>query len=201
MWNMIYLNAFMYSPFFQFVIIFIIVFYLKKYANVEDWPKMRFATMSLIGFVGLFIHTYIINIIHIHLIHIPIMQNTLNPWVLLIGFSLFYYFKKMRLQNKTVNYLSSLSLLIYLIDENYVVRSAVKPLFWYIIYEGGELSINNLILWIGFFTVLSFIVCSVLASLYLYVYNHLISYYCLRIDGILTKIFDNSKIPFHENLK
>ncbi|MCQ3034720.1 MAG: acyltransferase [Bacilli bacterium] len=54
---------------------------------------------------------------------------------LLIAFSLLNLFNKMKFKNKFINYISSLSLLVYLIHENLLFRTYVRPYFWQLIYK------------------------------------------------------------------
>lgn len=59
----------------------------------------------------------------------------MSPFLLLTAVSLFNLFNEKKFINKTVNYLSNLSLLIYIIHENYLLRRYVRPEIWKYIYE------------------------------------------------------------------
>lgn len=188
-WNMMYPKAFLYFHLSQFIIIYFIVAYLKIYCKMDNYSKSLLTVILLIGGVGLLLHTYAVNYIHTYIFAIPIEQNSLNPWVLIISFSGFYLFKQFHFHSKAINYLSSLSLLIYLIDENYVIRHTIKPLFWYNQYNSGDMQIVNLIICVSFFTILSFIACSLLASIYMFLYKRVINKCCDFFDAVLVNAY------------
>ena len=130
LWNMIYPTAFLYFHLVQFILIYFITVYFKRFIGIERYSSNMASRWILIGFIGLFIHTIVINFVSINFFHISILQNSLNPWILIIGFSSFFLFSNLSFQSKVVNYISSLSLLVYLIDENYAIRTTIKPYFW-----------------------------------------------------------------------
>lgn len=87
-----------------------------------------------------------------------------NPFMIGIAISSFALFSKLKFQSKFVNYLSSLSLLVYIIHENKLFRSYAKPRVFRFIYE--KFTYNHIVLWCMLFVVITFIVASALAALY-----------------------------------
>ncbi len=122
--------------------------------------------------------------------HISILQNSLNPWILIIGFSSFFFFLHLKFQISIVNYLSSLSLLVYLIDENYVVRTTLKPYFWYSCQWGGiHSSCIKMMIQILFFTIFSFSICVILATLYKFADRFVVSKICRLFDRFFSSVY------------
>lgn len=58
-----------------------------------------------------------------------------NPFILLIGFSLFNMFNHLSFKNAMINYFSSLSLIIYLVHENIIVRKYVRPVLFKALFD------------------------------------------------------------------
>ncbi len=57
-------------------------------------------------------------------------NNIANPFYIIMAISLFNIFSSKKMYNKTINYLSSCSLLFYMIHENLLFRNYVRPLFF-----------------------------------------------------------------------
>ena len=87
-----------------------------------------------------------------------------NPFMIGIAISSFALFSKLNFQSKFVNYLSSLSLLVYIIHENKLFRTFAKPRVFQFIYE--KFTYNHLVLWCMLFVVITFVAASALAALY-----------------------------------
>lgn len=190
LWNMIFPSAFLYFQLVQFILIYFIVVYFKRFVKLERFTSNKALICSLIGFVGLFMHTVIINAVSVNIFHITIQQNSLSPWILIICFSSFFFFLHLKLRSNIVNFLSSLSLLVYLIDENYAVRSTLKPYFWYIYQWGGiHSSCINMIAQIVLFTFFSLTVCIVLATLYKFTDRFVISKICRLLDKFFVSVY------------
>lgn len=87
-----------------------------------------------------------------------------NPFMIGIAISSFALFSKLKFQSKFINYLSSLSLLVYIIHENKLFRSLAKPRIFEWIYN--KFSYNYLVLWCILLVAITFVVASSLAALY-----------------------------------
>ena len=58
-----------------------------------------------------------------------------NHFILIIAISLFYLFKRLRIKSVFINEISSLSLYIYLIHENVLIRQYTRLYIWHYLYE------------------------------------------------------------------
>ena len=61
--------------------------------------------------------------------------NNCNPFLLIAAFSLFNLVRNVHFKNKTINYISSMSMLIYVIHENDLLRTYYRPALWHAIYN------------------------------------------------------------------
>ena len=87
-----------------------------------------------------------------------------NPFFFLIAFSGLNLMRKTRFQNKAINYLSGLSMLIYVIHENILFRNYVRTLIWEWIYLNAGYDL--IILWIFAFVISLFLAALGVAVLY-----------------------------------
>lgn len=62
-------------------------------------------------------------------------NSNCNPFLILMAISMLNIAKIVRFDNKIVNYISSLSLLIYVIHENILLRTFYRPLMWNYVYN------------------------------------------------------------------
>ena len=75
-------------------------------------------------------------------LHISFLANKVTHWggnnspfLLMIAISLFNIFNKMSFRNTPINYISGLSLLVYLFHENLLFRRYVRPQIWICLYH------------------------------------------------------------------
>ena len=87
-----------------------------------------------------------------------------NPFMIGIAFSSFALFSKLNFKSRFVNYLSSLSLLVYMLHENVLFRGYAKPQVFDFIYE--RFSYDYIVGWCVLLVVITFILASALAALY-----------------------------------
>jgi hypothetical protein len=57
-----------------------------------------------------------------------------NPFLLAMVISSFNLMRRLDFKNKTINYISGLTLLIYIIHENIILRSYYRPWIWRYVY-------------------------------------------------------------------
>lgn len=92
------------------------------------------------------------------------LNTNANPFLIVISFALFQLFRKIKGQNRFVNYLSSLSLFIYLLHENTLVKTYLRPKVWQWIYV--NIGYQYLAVEIIVYTLLLFFVSAIVAALY-----------------------------------
>ena len=150
MWTVIYFN----------------LAYVKFYAN--DFFSRRSVNAGLIAFgfignCGLIILTNILGLKFSRLsdaLQIWIVQNNLFLIVSAIG--LLGIARTMSFENKVINYISKLSLFIYIIHENRVLRTLYRPLMLQYVY--AKYGYEHLLLWIIILAAIVFVfalICSI----------------------------------------
>ena len=125
-------NAFFYTKLVGMVSIYFVIAYLKMYE--KRLPVYFTPLMCLISGLVLFASIAIVNIIGIRVHYIGSRVSMLfrfnNPIIVIFCISIFYLFKRLKINMKVINYISSLSLVIYLLSENEICSKYIKPVLW-----------------------------------------------------------------------
>ena len=118
--------------------IYFIIAYLQKYKmNFCNDIKKNIALFSF-GLVCLIILGSTYNILG--LINHSMSNSVLhwvknnNPFILIIVIAVFNCFRQLNFTNSFINYISKLTLLIYIIHENIIIRSYYRPALWRFVY-------------------------------------------------------------------
>lgn len=176
-----------------FITIHIVVAYIKKYVhpNMKRSYKLVGVIFSAGGLVALVLFTNFIGFFVPALKNMVMMWSTFkNPLIILFAISIFMVFNSKTFYNKAVNYISSLSLLIYMFHTNYIVMRYVRTLFFERIYN--TFSYKYELLWYLLFgvvlaiygVIMSVIYKSTLTKPIISLSNRIV----IMIDKITTKI-------------
>ncbi len=165
-----------YSKLIIVVIIYISVSYIRKYMlNYSENKRMNTA---------LFLSALVLNVSIILLINAAgnryafadglLMHSNViqNPFIIIMAITSFNIFKQIKIRSRIINYLSSLTLFIYLIHENILFRTYSKPAIWNSLltkYGYGNILICSLS-----FAFVLFISSVILSALYDISFNRLV---------------------------
>lgn len=145
---------------------YVLVSYIRHY-TIKTFSNKKVLFIGIgIGFAGMVGIDSLINFLGLHVgalnnkaVH---FQGHNNPFVLLLALSLLgFAIRKKGWNSRIINYLSSLSLFVYVIHENQMVRVFLRPLYFVYIkqYFGFEL----VLLWLLLFAVGLFAVSVILS--------------------------------------
>ncbi len=127
---LLYKELLYYNNFLGFIGVYFVVAYMKKYLNRIMNLKKTQIVLLMIGIGGWLLVQFITNWLGLHIAalesHMLHWNQFNNPFFMCIGVSLFYMAKRQTWKNRAINYLSSLSLLIYIMTENYLFRNYVS---------------------------------------------------------------------------
>lgn len=147
--NFIKNDLFFMSPLLLWIVIYIVLAYIKLYSTWIENTKLNFILLIL----SLLICTLLIvgtnNLgLHVGFFSDKVMHwwKNSNPFLLIAAFSLLNLMRNVHFTNKAANYISSLSLLIYIIHENELLRSYYRPALWHAIYN--QFGYDHLIFWV-----------------------------------------------------
>ena len=175
------------SSLLQFFYIFTIVAFVKWYC-----PNFcnKASTNLIIFIVGILIHYALFLVTRIYTEQIPItldLKSLFAPLLVIPLVCLFNLFNKMPFYNKFISYLSGCSLFVYVIHENYLLKTItrVRYFHWAIDNYGFNLSIVYILL-CGLFM---FIAGFILAVIYKETIHRLTSKLSVLVNNGLTKFF------------
>ena len=176
-------EAFFYTDLVGFIGIYFMVAYAKKYMRkIIDKVKIN-VIMLISGTICLVMLQCATNKIGMYVTFLDMQKwNKLcNPLVIAIAFSLFNIFKQISFKSSVINYASSLSLLVYILHENYIFRRYFRINLMYDMWcRTGQV---NILIFVMGFGIGLFVVTILIAM----VYKHLVQPWSNKIGAYLVK--------------
>lgn len=122
--------VFEYGVFLNYALIYLIVGLIKRnYKFIFEQPKFSYS-MIIVGVVGLILTFVILGTSNCDGEIIVNANSNNNVFVVLLVLGLFAVFYRFDITSKFINYLSSLSLFIYLSHENLLFRELTRPMLF-----------------------------------------------------------------------
>lgn len=144
-----FMHQFSFSNIIGFICIYFFVAEMKLFPrDCYDRTKFNLSVIfiSLAGLIALHVTVNMIGLKDASFNHNLLYFRALNnPFNYFIAFGLFNLFRKLKIRMHGINYIASLSLLIYLIHENFLVRNFIRPAYFDFIYT--TFSYDYLVLW------------------------------------------------------
>lgn len=91
-------------------------------------------------------------------------MNNSNIFAILIAISSFNLCKNLKIKSKTINYISSLTMFIYIIHDNILFRTYIRQ--YIVVFIKDNFGYNHIILYALIASILLFIVASILSAFY-----------------------------------
>lgn len=192
--NYVIHNLFFGSELIYFICIYFVVAYFKKFLP-SLCKNFRFNLFllcsSILAQLGLMLITnwlgFVLPVLAKHNLY---WNNRWSPFILITGISLFNLFNYKRFSNHGINDFAKLTLLIYVIHENYLVRNILRPKIWIYIYQ--IFTYNHLILADLMFAIILFLSSALIASVYTRTIQHIVSRCSFHIYSTLGPICSRS---------
>lgn len=178
----------------EFIAMFFMVAYIKKYlVNLDVKYYVRLLIFGIIGFiVPVLIINFLGTKIDFFASKVLIGVDTANPFLLIIAISLVQIFSRKKFVNVFVNRLSALSLLIYLFHDNIIFAGEIRPKAYDFIYE--HLGYDYLFLWVLVYAVVLFVGAAVISFIYQNTFHRLTSkisdVFVMKASPIFNKYVD-----------
>lgn len=139
--------------------------YLLKFLNNIRYNGILLL-IGISGYIGLLFITNVLGL-YVGFFEDKMLywSSNSNPFWIFISIALFNISRNIDFKNKYINYISSVSMLIYIIHENIILRSYLRPFIWNYIYE--SFGYSYLIVWVLVLAVIIF-GCSLFAAI---IYN------------------------------
>lgn len=135
------------------IAIYFLIAYMQLYMKEFSNDKKKNIIMLVIGSTGVILIAALTNILGLHIsyMHDKMLKwaTNCNPFLIVISIASFNIVRNIHFKNKIVNYISSLSLLIYIIHENLILRTYSRPYIvncMYVTFGYKHIVIETLIL-------------------------------------------------------
>ena len=146
-----------------FVIAYIQYFCMDFVCNLK--ANIQLLVFNIICFVGIIALTEFMGL-HFTSLSNKMMywDNNCNPFLIGMSIAMFNIAQNIHFTNRIVNYISSLSSLIYIIHENLIIRTYFRPKLWNYIYS--NYGYHYILGWVFIAVVVVFLFGTILAILY-----------------------------------
>ena len=138
--------------------------YLMKYADSIKCNIFLFV-INAVCFVG------IIFLTEIGGLHISFLSNKMlhwwqncNPFLIFMSIAMFNIARNIHFKNKFINYISGLSMLIYIIHENLILRRYFRPEIWN--YINNHYGYSNVVGWVFIVAIIVFLFGTFSSAIY-----------------------------------
>jgi hypothetical protein len=149
------------------IAIYFLIAYLKKYKRsfAEDLRKNTvLLIVSTIGFVATVLMLNAAGL-SIGALRSKVLYSARinNPFLICMAIALLNIFRKINFRSAFVNYISSMSLLVYVIQDHITIKSYYRPAMWHYVYS--KFGYAHVIIWVFILSGVLFVfslVCSIL---------------------------------------
>lgn len=198
--NMFCKGLYYYNPLINFVTMYFIVAYIKKYGSNSIMKKNFVRNLFLIGLLGLIIIQIAMNYIGLYIPAVgnntQYLVNQPNPFLLFLSLSIFLFSLKLKIKSPVINKIAALSFLVYIIHDNKLFRTYWRPLFYNYIYN--RFGYNYILLLVLLYTILIFAGSIIIAM----VYKKVIGRISINISSFLYgRISSIAKIIYNSAVK
>lgn len=161
-------SSFFASEIMLWLTIYFIVAYMQNYLmSFADNLKYNviFFLLNALCFVGLILVSEFCGL-HIQALSGQMKRwiNNCNPFIIFMSFALFNIARNIHFKNRFINYISGLSLLIYIIHENLIIRKYLRPITWSYIYT--NFGHAHVMIWVFVFAAAMFVFAGIAAAFY-----------------------------------
>lgn len=174
------------------ITIYFLISYLKLYCAGLMNNKRTGLIILLIGILGMIGQVVITNYVGLHISdsfsnRILLWDSNCNPFYIMIAIGGVIVFLQLNIHSKMINEISGLSLLVYLIHENILLRTYVRPMIWQYIYT--HLGYDRLLLWDIVYAILLFGVSLLISFVYKCTIQKLVLMISKRLYIFISRVY------------
>ena len=163
-------NKLFFSPLILFYTVYLTVAYIRFYLKEIVLYKKVSILLIVIGILGIVIPCLAMEILgqYYNFFSDKVLHwcNNQNIFIFLFALGLFGYANNLKFHSNFVNKLSSLSLLVYIIHENLLVREYLRPYLYDYIYSNYNHAYNFILLVMLSLSLLFFVLSNIFAFIY-----------------------------------
>lgn len=166
--NFVKYGFFYVTPLVLWVSLYFVTEYVKKYITGFSESKKKNILLLILGISGFVMTSAVLNIFGLK---IPAFNGKMlhtasngNPFLIVMTFALFNLCRRLKFKSVPVNYISGLSLFIYIIHDNLIVRTYLRPYLINLVFERS--GYGNKVLFVLLFAGATFLISLAVAFLY-----------------------------------
>ena len=189
--NYVYSGAFFATKLILWTTVYFLMAYMKYY--LVDFSNNMKANILMLVF-GLVGNIALVCLTNFFGVRFGIFRGSLlkwnsfsSPFLILAAISMLNIARNVHFQNRAVNYISGLSLLIYIFHENMLLRIFYRPLMWDYVYN--HFGYEYILLWMVVLVAIVFGFGLIASILYKHTVQKLVALVCNRLYPILQKIY------------
>lgn len=169
--------------------IYFLIAYLKIYGSAIMNSQKIGISLLIIGILGVIAQVVVTNYVGMYFIKAlsnKILRWNSNccPFYLMIAIGGLIISLQSRIRSRFINYISGLSLFIYLIHENILVSTYLRPAIWQYIYL--NFGYSKVLLWDLFFSLLLFVASIIVSSIYKATIQNIVIIVSKKVYGIVS---------------
>lgn len=189
--NFFKVNTFYFNMIALWITIYFIMAYIKKYQkNISSNLKVNLL-LIYVGLAGYICTIFICDIIGLANVKynslVLFSANNCNPFIIMLSIGLFNIARSKEYHNNIINYISGLSLPIYIIHENIILRSYMRVDAWKMMLN--HFGYNHLILQDLLLATMTFLVSIIVATIYRYTLERFVIFMSNKLYDIFRKIY------------
>lgn len=189
--NFMLANRFHFSSLILWVTLYFAIAYMKFYLPDLSSDPRRNRLLLAVGVLGNIALVLLTNLLGLRfeafsdkLLH---WNTNCNPFLILTAISLLNLTRNTHFHSKAVNYISGLSLLIYVIHENQLLRIFYRPLLWELVYT--RFGYKFVLLWAFVLVVAVFSFGLIAAIVYKSTLQKAVAALCNRLYPMAQKLY------------
>ena len=162
------------------IVIYFVIAYVKRYLTTMQNDKKKNIKLFLFGLIC---HCLVVILTNFFGLHIGAFENKVmkwqsycSPFILCQVIGLLNLARNEKFVSKFVNTVSSLSLFVYVIHENMLLRTYYRPLWWHMIYN--TFGYRYILLWVLLMVLVLAVVSMLLAWFYKISLQHVTTKMC-----------------------
>jgi hypothetical protein len=174
------------------VTIYLLMAYLKLHCGRLMASTKAGLSLLLIGIIGYIAQVVVTNYVGLHLISVfsdKVLRWNKNccPFYLMIAVGSLIIAMKAKYKVRAVNYISGLSMFIYLIHENYLFRQYTRPAIWQYLYI--DYGYSHVVLLDLVFSLVLFLLAAVISTIYKETLQRLVIMISDKLYAIIGKLY------------
>ena len=194
---------FNYAPYFMndlivWIMMYFVLAYVKLYLTDFQKNTRANAIGLLIGILGQALMIVLTNEAGLR---ISMLANKLqywnyggSPFIIMTAICSFNLMRRIQWKSRLVNFISGLSLLIYVIHENYIIVYNYRP--WIFDYIHKTFGYDHIVLWVILLVPAIFILAAIISALYSVTIERLVKIVSDKIYDFLFKIWERASAAF-----